>query len=171
MRRNNAFECHSVDSYSHWIEQVNNKYKLDKVKSHFCKLKMGQFNGRACTFYDPLPNVCPDLIYLDGPDQFSPVGDVNGVTTCHKDRMPMVGDILVIEHFLTPGTLIITDGRSANARFLKANLQRDWLYCHDELLDHSYFELLENPLGIYNRRQIDYCLGPDYYSRLSKHSC
>ena len=59
---------------------------------------MGTFNGRACTYYDPLPNLCPDLIYLDGPDQFSASGDARGVSTNHKDRMPMSADILVFEH-------------------------------------------------------------------------
>ena len=33
----------------------------------------------------------------------------------------MAADILAIEHFLVSGTLIVVDGRTANARFLKAN--------------------------------------------------
>ena len=33
--------------------------------------------------------------------------------------MPMVSDILYIENFLTPGTIIVTDGRGANAEFFK----------------------------------------------------
>ena len=80
---------------------------------------MNMFNNRVCTYYDPIPNICPDLIYLDGPDQFSPEKDIRGISTRHQDRMPMSGDILTFEHFLQPGTLIIVDGRTANARFLK----------------------------------------------------
>ena len=129
---------------------------------------MGTFNGKACTYYDPLPNVSPDFIYLDGPDQFSPTGDIRGISTKHKDRMPMAADILVFEHFLTPGTLIVTDGRTANARFLKANLQRDWCYCHDIDSDQHYFELLEAPLGVYNQRQLEFCLGDTYFKRLQQ---
>ena len=62
--------------------------------------------------------------------------------------------------------MIVTDGRTANARFLKSNLQRHWTYCHNERYDQHYFELTEEPLGIYNKRQINYCLGEAYFSRL-----
>ena len=40
--------------------------------------------------------------------------------------MPMSCDILKIEHFLKPGTIIVVDGRAANSRFIKKNLQRNW---------------------------------------------
>ena len=168
LRRNNQYECHSVDNYENWIEEVKSKNQLDTVTYHKADLLMGEFNGRVCTYYDPLPNLCPDLIYLDGPDQFSPVGSVRGVTTNHKDRMPMSADILSFEHFLTPGTLIVTDGRTANARFLKTNLQRDWIYCHDQDADQHYFELVEEPLGIYNKRQLEFCLGSSFFERLDE---
>ena len=78
----------------------------------------------------------------------------------------MAADILSIEHFLLPGTLIVVDGRSANARFLKSNLQRKWSYSYCENFDQHFFELLEEPLGIYNKKQIDFCLGEDFYKRL-----
>ena len=122
--------------------------------------------SRICTFYSKTPNVCPDLIYLDGPDQFSPVGDVRGMSTKHQDRMPMAADILTFEHFLQPSTLIIVDGRTANARFLLSNLQRDWSYYYNVEWDQHFFELQEAPLGVYNKRMIDFCLGDEYYSRI-----
>ena len=168
LRRNNRYECHSVDNYEAWIDEIKSKNNLERVHYHKANLSMGEFNGRACTYYDPLPNVCADLIYLDGPDQFSAASHIRGVSTNHKDRMPMAADILVFEHFLTPGTLIVVDGRAANARFLKANLQRNWCYCHDAEIDQHYFELLEEPLGIYNKRQLEFCLGSAYFSRLSE---
>ena len=37
---------------------------------HLSQVEMTTFNGRACTMYNSLPNICPDFIYLDGPDQF-----------------------------------------------------------------------------------------------------
>lgn len=168
LRRNNLYECHTIDNYKKWINEVKKKNNLKRVRYHKSNLKMGTFQGRACTYYNPLPNICPDFIYLDGPDQFSPVGKINGLTTNHKDRMPMAADILVFEHFLTPGTLIVTDGRTANARFLKNNFQRDWCYYHDSENDQHYFELLEEPLGVYNFRQIEFCLGHSYFTRLKK---
>jgi hypothetical protein len=168
LRRNNQYECHSIDNYQQWIDEVKSNNALDTVIYHKSELIMGEFQGRVCTYYDPIPNLCPDFIYLDGPDQSSPVGSIRGITTNHKDRMPMSADILSIEHFLAPGTLIVTDGRTANARFLKVNLQRDWYYCHDQEADQHYFELVEEPLGIYNKRQLEFCLGESYFDRLSE---
>ena len=141
---------------------------LTACRIHKASLKMGTFADRVCTYYDPLPNICPDLIYLDGPDQFSPIGDIRGISTRHMDRLPMAADILAIEHFLLPGTLIVVDGRTANARFLKTNLQRDWIYCHDVSADQHFFELSESPLGVYNKLQIEYCLGKSYFLRFNK---
>ena len=137
------------------------------IKLHFSNISTGTFNDRICTYYDHLPNISPDLIYLDGPDQFSPEGDVRGLSTKHQDRMPMAADILSFEHFLQPGTLIIVDGRTANARFLKANLQRKWSYYFNEEWDQHFFELIEKPLGVYNKRMIDYFFGESYYKRLN----
>ena len=60
---------------------------------------------------------------------------------------------------------MLTDGRTANARFLKANLQREWRYEHDEDGDVHYFEMIEEPLGKWNRRQIELCLGADWRAK------
>lgn len=171
LRRKELYQCHSIDNYEQWIEECKkivptNFFKEGFIYFHKAELSTGLFNERVCTFYDPLPNICPDLIYLDGPDQFSPSGDIRGISTKHQDRMPMSGDILCFEHFLQPGTLLIVDGRTANARFLKCNLQRNWSYEYNKVWDQHFFELLEEPLGIYNKRMIDHNLGENYYLRL-----
>jgi hypothetical protein len=106
---------------------------------------MGIFNDRICTFYDNLPNICPDLIYLDAPHQFSVLGKVRGISTRHPDRVPMAADIL-----------IVVDGRTANARFLKANLQRNWKCTSNYNFDQHFFELMEEPLGYINSRQLSF---------------
>jgi hypothetical protein len=71
-------------------------------------------------------------------------------------------DILKIEHFLLPGTMIIVDGRTANARFLKANFQRTWSHNHDIANDIHTFEMVEEPLGSLNDRQIKFSLGESW---------
>jgi hypothetical protein len=166
LRRSNAFECHSVDNYKKWIDEVQKNNSLSNTTCHFSEVELGTFNDRVCTYYSQIPNICPDFIYLDGPDQLSPKGDIRGISTNHLDRMPMAADILALEHFLLPGTLIVTDGRTANARFLKSNLQRNWVYCHSEAFDQHFFELNETPLGALNRCQIDFSLGEGYYNRI-----
>jgi hypothetical protein len=163
LRKNNLFECHSLDNQKAWIKKIKSNNKLTNINFYYASLEMGTFNDRVCTFYKKIPNVSPDFIYLDGPDQFSAKGSIRGISTNHPDRMPMAGDILLLEHFLTPGTLIVIDGRTANARFLKTNLQRDWIYYHDKNADQHYFELKEDPLGPYNKKQIDFCLGNKFY--------
>ena len=166
LRRSNPFEVHSVDSMKEWIEICKKSMpeNLSPYSSiHHCPLSVSTFNDRLCTYYNGMPNICPDLIYLDAPDQFSAEGDVRGLTTAHPDRMPMAADILTFEHFLVPGTLILVDGRTANARFLQANLQRNWRYLYVEEFDQHFFELHEPPLGKYNKRQLDFCLKPAFF--------
>lgn len=169
IRRAHAFELHSIDDDDEWLNNtkktIPEKYH-DIIHFHYCPTTIESFNGRLCTYYNNLPNISPDLIYLDGPSQYSPKGNLRGLSTADMDRMPMSADILTIEHFLTPGTLIIVDGRTANARFLKCNLQRDWLYAYSEKMDQHFFELKEKPLGIYNKEYINFSLGKEWLEEI-----
>jgi len=168
LRRSNSFECHSVDNSKAWIKKIRLKNNLANVNLFYSGVKIGTFNDRICTFYNKIPNVCPDFIYLDAPDQFSASGSVRGVRANHADRVPMSGDVLTLEHFLLPGTLLVVDGRTANVRFLKKNLQRDWMYCYSKDFDQHFFELSEDPLGFHNNNQINFCLGSEYFLRLKE---
>lgn len=115
-------------------------------------------DSRIATVYSKLPNISPDLIYLDGPSQYATTAELNGFSFNSSARMPMSADLLRVEFFLEPGTLIIVDGRTQNARFLKAYLKRNWVYQHDPSGDVHYFELQESPLGPYNKRKMEFCL-------------
>jgi hypothetical protein len=162
LRRANPFEVHSLDQSTEWIDICTSGLPAPLapfVRFSASPVSMTTWNGRACTLYRQLPNVCPDLIYLDGPDQFNIEGDVHGVSTRSADRLPMSADLLLLEPFLLPGTLIIVDGRTANARFLRNNFQRPWRYSHHTNEDVHTFELIEPPLGALNERQIRFCLG------------
>ena len=117
---------------------------------------MSTFNGRICTQYKKLPLCNPDFIYLDGPSQFNVKKDINGISTRHKDMMPMVSDILKLEHFYTPGTIIVCDGRAANAKFLRDNFQRNWKYINDKKSDQHIFLLNDPMLGKYNKLQVKF---------------
>ncbi|MBT5398951.1 hypothetical protein HOL24_00255 [bacterium] len=159
LRKNNAFELHSVETSKFWAESVLKT--IPKNLSKFCNMnivdcKMDTFNSRVCTTFENFPNICPDFIYLDGPDQYSPSGDVNGISTNHPDRMPMVSDINRIEPFLLPGTVILVDGRTANARFIKNNLQNQWNYKHYKDFDIHIFVNDSEALGIYNKKELTF---------------
>jgi hypothetical protein len=155
-RKSNLFEVHSLDASPEWIGTTRARGATETVTYHQSHVRVSEFNGKICTFFDNFPQVSADLIYLDGPDQFNVEGSVRNLSTAHPDRMPMSADLLAIEHFIAPGTLIVVDGRTANARFLAANLQRDWSYEHNERFDQSFFLLREAPLGRFNRRVLEF---------------
>ena len=98
----------------------------------------------------------PDLIYLDAPSQFNVKGTVNNISTSHLDFMPMACDILKIEYFLRPGTIIIVDGRTANYNFIKNNLQREWKSFEDFRNEQFFLILNETPLGKLNIKQNEF---------------
>ncbi len=171
LRRKEQYQVFSIDNNQSWIDECKKNIPKDLrtngfINLHQSDLITGEFKDKICTYYSSIPNICPDLIYLDGPDQFSAKGEVRGLSTKHQDRMPMAADILSFEHFLQPGTLIIVDGRTANARFLKTNLDRNWFHVYEREWDQHFFELQETPLGIYNERMIDHCLGEEFYKRI-----
>ena len=161
LRREKPFRIYAVDNYKRYIRIARKNLKkhiLEEkiVHFHHAAVKTTTFMGKVCTMYGSIPNICPDMIYLDGPDQFSAIGTIRGISTRCQDRMPMSADILAIEHFLQPGTLIVIDGRTANARFLKCNLQREWGYVYSKELDQHFFELQEEPLGVHNERMLSF---------------
>ena len=117
---------------------------------------MTTYKKRFATEYSKIPMCNPDFIYLDGPGQFNVKNKIFGFNTAHPDLMPMSCDILKIEYFLTPGTIIIVDGRSANAKFLKDNFQRRWMYKHDKKNDQHIFLLKDPILGKLNQNQINF---------------
>jgi hypothetical protein len=161
-RCGNPYELFCVDGSKKYLKITQKrieKYLKSSQKIHFCysPIKMSKFNGRYCTEYTKHPLLNPDLIYLDAPHQWVGINNkIDNFTTAHFSMMPMMCDILKFEHFLTPGTIIVTDGRTANARFLKTNFQRNWKHLHLKLNDQHYFYLDEEPLGIYNEEQIKF---------------
>ena len=117
---------------------------------------MTKYQGNYATEYKKLPLCNPDFIYLDGPDQFQVKNKINNFTTAHKDMMPMACDILKFENFLTPGTIIISDGRTANCEFFLNNFKRQWIHHFDRKFDQHIFYLNSDSLGKYNKLQLKF---------------
>jgi len=156
IRKSNLFELHILENEKKYLE-ITKKRNIKilggfnkKIKYFHSTCKMTTHNGKFCTEYLKLPLVNPDFIYLDGPDQFKILGKKNNFTTNHTDMMPMVSDILKFENFLIPGTIIVVDGRTANALFLKNNFQRKWQYFYDKINDQNIFYLVDRSLGHIN---------------------
>ena len=54
-----------------------------------------------------------------------------------------------------------SDDIRKNMKNENANFQMNWDHYHSREYDQHFFELKETPLGIYNERQIEFCLGPE----------
>ena len=166
LRRNNPFQLFVIENEKKYlnitrnrIQNFNRYLKLKKpieIKYILSDVEMTTFNDRICTQYKKIPLCNPDFIYLDGPDQFKVKGNINGISTRHKDMMPMVSDILKFEYFYTPGTIIVCDGRAANAKFLRDHFKRNWKYFNDKKNDQHTFLLIDPVLGKYNSLQLEF---------------
>jgi hypothetical protein len=161
LRVETPFHVFSVEEEQRFLDIT--QQRLGEELSAYASLsrssvEMILYDERIATLYSELPNISPDFIYLDGPSQFATTQQMNGFSFCSPARMPMSADILRFEFFLEPGTLVLVDGRTANARFLKHYFRRNWGYFYDAAGDVHYFELQEDPLGKYNRRKLEFCL-------------
>lgn len=162
IRNETLFQAHSIDTSSYWINQTKTflPSRVAEVTTiHHSTASAGTFQDRICHYYDCLPNVIPDFIYLDGPDPFEVIGDIVGLSWQNRDRCVMAGDILRMEPCLLPGTLVIADGRTANAFFLKDHLYRNWQVVYNSSNDITVMELQDHPLGKINLETLLYCIG------------
>jgi hypothetical protein len=156
LRRNNPFELFIIENEKKYFsiskKRLKRFSKKINIKINYLNTDviMTTYKGIISTEYKKLPLCNPDFIYLDGPDQFNIKGDCNGISIRHIDMMPMNSDILKIEYFLVPGTIIIVDGRGANSSFLRNNLQRKWSYKYDKMFDQHIFTLDDHSIGKYN---------------------
>jgi hypothetical protein len=161
-RAHNKFEIFILESENKYLNTT--KQRIDKanfkisIKVNYLssKVKMSSFNNIICTEYSKLPLCNPDFIYLDGPDQFNIKNKVNGITTAHEDFMPMVSDLIKIEFFLIPGTIIVVDGRAANVQFLLNNFKREWLYYYHKSTDMHLMYLNASSLGLSNNNRLKF---------------
>ena len=68
----------------------------------------------------------------------------------------MVSDLIKIEFFLIPGTIICADGRAANVQFLLKNFKREWLYYYHKLTDMHLMYLNAPSLGHSNNNRLKF---------------
>jgi len=174
IRNSKLFELHSVDTSRRWIEiaKGNLPDTLNRVVTiHHSDVSAGTFHDRACHFYDQLPDIVPDFVYLDGPAAREVKGDIHGTTWGIPERVVMAADLLTLEPLFLPGTCIVIDGRVANMRFLVSHFYRNWSINRNSSGDVTAMELQESPLGNLNCEVLDYCHGDrmqEWPNQLSK---
>ena len=156
IRHPNPFTLMTVDSSLEFQEIALRRIPKDlsgtKVIPVISRANMTLVNGQICHTFEYVPPFTADFVYLDGPSCDQVEGEVNGMTVgfgseAYLYGLPMVGDLILLEAFYWPGTLIVTDGRGANAYFLRSNFKRDWIYRYDKDCDQHQFRLNEAPWG------------------------
>jgi hypothetical protein len=147
------FQLFSVDGSPEWIDCTQKripKHLADRVHLQLSEVEAGTFNGQICHYYMDLPDIVADFIYLDGPSPKHVKGKINGLSFHCDERTVMSADLLLMESTFLPGTFILVDGRTNNARFLENNFKRKYKIIWDKDKDVTTFDLKEDKLGKYN---------------------
>jgi hypothetical protein len=153
VRNRFMFHSFSVDTSKDWLAHTETTIPAHlraRVTFHHSSVHIGTYNGQLCHFYQSLPDIVPDFIYLDGPDPKQVEGSIHGLSFQCDERTVMSGDLLLMEPVLLPGTFVLVDGRTNNCRFLANNLRRKFEIKWDRAGDVTTFELVEERLGRYN---------------------
>ncbi len=114
-----------VDTSPEWIENARKKIPenlLPLVEIVHSDAEVLEINGQFCHAFKELPNIRPDLIYLDGPDPRAVQGTLRGLSFTMDDgttRPPISADMLFYESTLRRGSIVVIDGRFSNVWFLK----------------------------------------------------
>jgi predicted O-methyltransferase YrrM len=141
-KKNN--KIYTLETEKKWIVPV--KKKLMKYKKYseiiHSKCDVQLIDMSLCSVYRRLPNIIPDLIYLDGPDPDSVKSKIFNLNY-EKTNNPVSADILLYEYRLKPGAIIVVDGRPNNVIFLKNHLKRKYKFQFQRLYSRSIFELQE----------------------------
>lgn len=141
----------TVDTSAHWL--ANTEEKLPEHLKPFSnrvhgKAEVQLINGQLCHTFQNLPNIVPDMLYLDGPHGREIVGSCNGLGFDEFNgnrRSEVSADPLLYESTLKSSSnfILIVDGRWNNVQFLKGNLKRKYKIREFPLLKRTVFELIE----------------------------
>lgn len=146
----NPFRLLSVDASQQWQTVASQRLPADQrelTKMCHAKACLIDYQGQMASAFEGVPTFTPDLVYVDAPDPEQVVGSVLGSGPETLNGIPNAADVLLREHSLWPGSIVVTDGRTANARFLQRNLKRNWQWLHDPFGDRTVFRLDETSLG------------------------
>lgn len=150
LRQNGIGRLYSIDTDEQWIDNLRAKLPADLasiVDLQHTSARVALHQGELCHYYDHLPNVVPDLIYLDGPSGPSIKGEIRGLTFQPEStqvRQQAAADILLYESTLKTNATIIVDSRYNNVHFLARNLRRRWSIKINRLQRQSTFTLREH---------------------------
>ena len=129
---------------------------LTYIDTHIASPVLTTVGVHPVTLWNPTPRFDFDLIYLDAPEPEQVVTSSSFLPMKTVHDLPIAGDLVFNEPYIHPETSIIVDGRTANARYLSANLRRGWSHAHYPEEDFSLLHLSEQPLGRINAEHINF---------------
>ena len=107
MRSDKLFHIYTVGENKNFIN-ITKKRLPKNLKKHvsffYSKVSAFKYSDKIALRHENVPNISPDLIYLDGPSLHSVKSEFMGFSFNNISRVPMSADILLIEFFLQPGT-------------------------------------------------------------------
>ena len=148
-------KLYTTDASEKWLANV--KSKIPQFLEQFVDLRYSPvratlYEGELCHFYDRVPNVSPDFLYLDGPATPQVEGEIHGIQFVKEHgqgRGPISGDPLIYESSLrmerSRNFFMLVDGRWTNVQFLRRHLKRRYRFRRNRTHSFSTFELLERP--------------------------
>jgi len=157
VRHPNPFQVLSVDASAEYsarsVDRLPSELR-EHVVAHVTEARLVEYGGRWASMFDDLPPFVADVIYLDGPEPGQVRGTSDGFSLADPHGLPVAADLLRLEPMLWPETTVVIDGRTANARFLRDNLQRHWDHLRDPFGDRTTLFLDETPYGEISARHI-----------------
>ncbi|HEV8341079.1 MAG TPA: hypothetical protein VGR30_01790 [Candidatus Binatia bacterium] len=122
---------YSVDAHPYWAKVTSDS--IPKNLREFCEVSYSplleiSYEGTPAFRHAKIPDVVPDLLYLDGPE-------------LTPERQIAV-DVLDLEGRLLPGFYMVVDGRKANRDFLLRHLKRRYAYKYRRQFRNAVFALI-----------------------------
>jgi len=157
VRHPNPFRVLSVDASAEYsarsFERLPDELRAHVIP-HVSGARLVEHGGRWASLFEDLPPFVADVIYVDGPEPDQVHGTIDGFSLTDPHGLPVAADLLRLEPMLWPETTVVIDGRTANARFLRDNLQRRWDHLRDPFGDRTTLFLDETPYGEISARHI-----------------
>jgi hypothetical protein len=139
-------KLHVLESHDKWAENVRRKippHLASLIDLRVQQAEVIYLGAQLCHAFPNLPNVRPDLIYVDGPDVDTVSGTNRGISFGRQSAASFAcsADPLFYEWCMYPGATILVDGRYTNVEFLRANLKRLYRVRTHLIHDFTSFEL------------------------------
>ena len=133
----------------YWAKKLVEEFKEDAdhlVNFHHKVPELVNIGNQIASCYPFVPAWAPDFIYIDAPEGYQ--------TKMPDSYVPIAADVIRLEPYLMPNTIIVLDGRAANARFIFRHLKNTWAYRYCEERDQHFFVNVEGTRGLPKHERI-----------------